>query len=647
MKMRFRLTLLLVLLAVAPRATAQDLPAHLDPSFPAAALDPLLIGEAEAVVRAEIRRFEVENEGEAREKVRRVVTVLSAEGREAGRLMLGHDSFRKIKDLDGRLLDARGEEIRDLGKQDVSDYSAIQGFSLYEDNRVRVAELYHGAYPYTVEFEYEIEHDGLIGWPTWHPEGHGLPVEYARYEVEAPAEMPVRYAAQGTGIEPEIAQGGKRKTYRWTVERHPAWEAEPYGPSWREQIAAVHVAPETFAIEGTRGDLRSWKAFGRWYGDLSRGRAELPAGAVEEARAIVAGAADRREAVRRLYRHMQRRTRYVSIQLGIGGWQPFEAEYVHARGYGDCKALVNYMQALLKAVGIEAHPALIRSGTRVPDVLPDFPSSQFNHVILAVPMEDGSLLWLECTSQTMPFGHIGAGNESRHALLVTEEGGRLVQTPRSAASQNQQIRRARVTLSETGDATAEVRTTYTGNQQDRVRRALAGASGHDRMDWLRKSIDASSFKIQRADFAEADAHRETITLPVELSMRRYAAPTGTRLFVPLAAIDRWTRVPPPMERPRAQPIAFFPYAFADADTVTFALPEGYAVEAAPAPVTVETDFARYTAEVVPDAEGTLVYTRRFEVTEVTLPPERYGAFRDFLAQVTQADRAQVVLVRQE
>ncbi len=640
--LRFGLCLgaVLLVLTAGSLARAQE--------FALSALDMALAGDADAVVRLETRRFVVEGPGEATEHVRRVVTVLRPEGREAGVLALGYGRFHEIDKLEGIVRDGRGKVIGRLGDENIRDLSAISGFSLYEESRVRVAELYHSTYPYTVEYVFERTYDGLIGWPSWSPHWRGAPVEQARFEIVAPADVAVRYATRHFDAEPVIERGGGRTTYRWAVSDRPEIEQEPMGPPRAEQLPTVYTAPARFEIEGRPGSMNSWASFGGWMHGLYAGRAELPAGAKQEVQRLIAGASTTREKARRLYDYLQDRTRYVSVQLGIGGWQPFDAAYVHARRYGDCKALTNYMLALLRAAGIEAYPALIRTGIGEPAILPDFPSNQFNHAILAVPITDegasADTLWLETTSQTIPFGHIGPGSEGRHVLLVTPDGGRLVRTPRSRASANRQQRRATVRVQASGDAVAVVQTTYTGNQQDRVRGALARASERERRRWLRRAVRLSTFEVVAADFSEAASKALAVTLPVELEIRRYASPTASRLFLPLNLMERWADVPPPAEL-RAQPVHAAPYAFADTDSVSYELPEGYVVEAAPDPVVVEAPFGRYEARVEQPASGTLVYRRELTLTDPVLPPSQYAAYRLFVQQVVRADQMQAVLVK--
>lgn len=615
-----------------------------DETFPTATMHRPFILEAPAVVRLDVRRFVVEGAGAATEHVRRVVTILNPDGKDHARLVLPYDKFRRIDRLEGRVRDVRGNVVRKLGKDDQRDFSAISGYTLYEERRVRVAELYESNYPYTVEFTYTIEHDGLISWPTWRAQERELPVEYAAFEVDAPAHVPIRYVVENGSWAPEKERADGRHRVRWTDAQVEKGQSVAYGPPWRDQVVTVHTAPTAFEIEGASGRMDDWAAFGQWYHRLSQGRGTLSPATRAKVDTLTAAAGDTLEAIEALYRFMQDRTRYVNVSLGIGGWQPFPARYVETRGYGDCKALTNYMQALLTAAGIESFPVLIRAGHDAPAILPDFPSNQFNHVVLAVPL-DGDTLWLENTDQTAPFGHVSSSIEDRHALLVTPEGGRLIRTPRSAASDNTQHRRAHVELKADGDAQARIHTTFAGNQQDRVRGALALRSQRDRAEWLRDAIDIPNFSVTAADFSDVDRRQRIIALPVELSLSRYGARTGRRLFFRPNLMQRWTSVPPSADTARTVPVHVADYPFVDTDSIAYALPEGYAVEAAPEPVRLATPFAYYEARVETPSDGKLVYRRRMEMREETLRAEQYGVLRTFLRQVARADRQQVVLVQ--
>lgn len=646
------LFLLLVFTAAATGTHAQDvgpIPNDVDRTYAVSSILPSSLANGpDAVVRLDVGRLVVNDVGHAELHVRRAVTVFREDGRSHGRLALEHDRFRTIDELDGRVVDADGETVFDLEDEHVSDHSATLSISLYDDNRVRVAELYHDRYPYTVVYEYVLEYDGYLNFPTWYVQAGDSPVEYGHFEVVSPPSLnlrdTVRTGTLDSALTTKTSWSNGQKVRRWSVREVPAFNSEPYGPPWRQQAASIEVAPTQFRIAGTTGSLASWESFGQWYHELVEGRQDLPADAIARARTLVADAPTRRDSIRRLYEHMQGRTRYISIQLGIGGWQPFPASYVEERSYGDCKALSNYMQALLDAVGIRSHPVLIHAGPNPPSLLPDFPANQFTHMILAVPTEQDTL-WLENTSQTMPFAHVSPFISDRGALLVTPEGGKLVRTPGSQATDNRQIRTSTVHLTNDGSGTATVDVHVTGARQDRVRNALVRTSPRDRLKWLRNHVDVPSFDVRNATFDDVTSGRDSITIHYDLSLSRYASKTGPRFFLPLSFVERWTSIPPELETPRTQPVHAFSYPFVDVDSVRYVVPDGYRVEAVPDPVTLETDVGTFTATTTLTDDGVLVYHRRIRVDTATLPPDGYDAFRDFRRAIVRADRAQAVLVQ--
>lgn len=614
-----------------------------DPAFRVLEIHHTLAGDEPALTRFDSRQFEAGGPGKAVERLHYAVTIFKLSGRKRGQFVISYDGMRKIKKLSGRIRDAGGRVVRELKKNDIRDHSAISDFSLYEDSRVRVAELYHDAFPYTVEYEVELTYDGVINWPAWYPQLWGEGLEFGALEIRAPIGTPVRYATRNLDIEPVQTDERGHQRVRWVVQMAPPVKSEEFGLPAAERTGSVHTAPAVFEIAGSRGDMSTWEGFGRWYAQLSRGADGLPPDALQDVLRLVEDAPDDREKVRRIFGYLQQRSRYVSVQLGIGGWKPYDAGYVHQRRYGDCKALTNYTIALLKAAGVPAYPALIRNGSDTPPILQDFPSNQFNHVVVFVPLA-GDTLWLESTSQTIPFGHLGAGNEDRYALVVREDGSELLRTPASGSEQNLQLRRGRIELQDDGSAHADLVTSYSGNRQDRLRTALAHASGKQRKEWLHRTLDLAQFEVIRVEFAGVETREPTISIPLTLSLPRYASPAGGRLLFSPVLLDRWTTVPPQVAG-RTSEIAYFSWPFQDVDTLDFVLPDGFAVEALAEPVQIEEGFGRFIASSELITQNTLRFTRLLEVRATRLPAEAYDAFRDFLSRVARSDKSQVVLVR--
>ena len=74
-------------------------------------------------------------------------------------------------------------------------------------------------------------------------------------------------------------------------------------------------------------------------------RQDVPLETAAYIKEITGNISDPKAKAQKIYEYMQHKTHYVSIQIGIGGYQPFTASEVDKDGYGDCKALCNYTRA--------------------------------------------------------------------------------------------------------------------------------------------------------------------------------------------------------------------------------------------------------------------------------------------------------------
>ena len=57
-------------------------------------------------------------------------------------------------------------------------------------------------------------------------------------------------------------------------------------------------------------------------GQLLEGRDELPEETIQEINSIISQDEAKEEKIKKVYQYSQKKNRYISIQEGVGGWQP-------------------------------------------------------------------------------------------------------------------------------------------------------------------------------------------------------------------------------------------------------------------------------------------------------------------------------------
>lgn len=608
-----------------------------------------LTANADAVLRADEIRYVVRSPREATLQVRQVITILNERADDKAKLVVPYDKLSKVVDIEGAIFDATGKQIKRLKRAEISDV-AYSLDNYQDDSRYKYAEFSRQLpYPYTVEFRYELSTKNLMFYPTWQPQDdERLAVVQSRFHVEIPAGLALRYK------ESNLPRPARRSdstelpnglSYDWQVDSLVALESEPLAPSLSERVPTVYTAPSQFEVQEYAGSCNTWKDVGTFYYALNKGRDILPEAVRQQVQQLVAGEKTVVGKVDKVYAYLQDQARYISIQLGIGGWQTIEASRVAQTHYGDCKALTNYMKALLAAVDIPAYPALVKAGDDAPDIRTDLPGFQFNHVFLCVP-NDRDTLWLECTSQHAPAGYLGDFTGNRHVLLVTPEGGKLVRTPSYSPETNRQQRAITVTLAADGSATAQVRTNYTGLQQEPYAGVLHSQTRDQQREWLIKHINLPTFDLQSFSFAEKRARVPAVTETMTLSTRRWASPSGSRLFLPLNLLSA-TGSAPVLTKPRRLPLVMdYAYDYEDTDTVTYVLPDGYTPEFLVQPQVIEAAFGSYSAKMSVEGKQ-LMYVRRLRMHQGRYPADAYAEYADFRKKVSKADRGQLVLVKKE
>ncbi len=634
--MRTKLVLACLGLATSFQGMAQE--------YAVSAIPPALLKNANVVKRTDEVRYEITEGNKARFFRKVAYTILNEQGDRWAMHAEGYDKLRSVESFEGALYDNTGKKLKSLKKSEIKDVSGSDDVSFADDNRIKWHGFFYKVYPFTVEYETEIRFKGTMFSPDWTPQEKPLmSVQQSKLTVISPASNPVRYKMFNYKGEPVIADVKQGKSYTWEIKDMPALKDEYASPSWHELTTSVFLATEKFVLEDYEGSNASWKDFGKFVYDLKKNRDVLPDEMKQKVHQLVSGVSDHKEKVRRLYEFMQQNTRYVGVQLGIGGWQPFDAKYVATKKYGDCKALSNFMYALLKEAGIRSVYTVVSSGNDNNYLMVDLPSSQFNHVILFVPQEKDTI-WLECTSQTTGAGYLGGSVGNRYAVAVDESGGTLVRTPRYGMDENLQIRSVKARLGEDGTLSVKSSTHYSGVQQDNLHGLINGLSKDKVKEYLHEELDFATYDVNQFNYTQDKSILPVIDETLEITVSNYATITGKRLFIVPNVMTKTYRKLSASEERRNDIVLGF--AYKDVDTVEIELPAGYEPEAMPQPMTITSDFGKYSNHT--SLKGNkLIYYRAIEQYSGRYPAKSYTDLVKYYDAVYKADRSRVVLVKNE
>ncbi|PWT72194.1 MAG: hypothetical protein C5B59_16355 [Bacteroidetes bacterium] len=604
-----------------------------------------LLKNANVVKRMEEIKFEIVDIGKAKEYYKYAITILNENGDKAAKFYESYDKLRSIESIDAVLYDGNGKKIKSLKKSDIEDLSGTSQESLIESERIKFHDFYYKVYPYTVEYEVAIKFNYTMFFPIWEPQDkEHLSVEESKMTVICPQDYKLRYKAFNFSKQPLEASQKSALSYTWEIANLPAIESEYASPDWYELVPTVMLGPNEFQVEGYKGTMDTWKDFGKFIYSLKVGRDELPDDIKQKVHQMTDGLSDQKQKVSRLYEFLQQNTRYVSVQLGIGGWQPFDAKYVASKKYGDCKALTNYMYSLLKEAGIKSCYTLIRAGQNASSIVSDFPSQQFNHVILCVPLSKDSI-WLECTSQSLPAGYLSGFTANRYALMIDESGGTLVRTPKYGLKENLQERKIVGAINDEGDLSSTVKTKYKAIQQDELESMINYLSKDKIMEQLKKEIDLPTYDVVKFDYKEEkDVSPPVIDETLELTASNYAQVSGRRLFVNPNILNKTYRKL--KEDPDRKYGIELTLEYRDIDTVELNIPSGYKAESIPPDIKYETKFGKYTS-TTKVTDDKIIYVRQNEKYSGNFPASDYPELAKYYEQLYKADRSKVVLVKKE
>jgi len=594
---------------------------------------------ADAVMREDAQKFTVKDVNSATLEIHEIVTILNEEG--SHHLVFGATSskFSYLDDAEINVYNALGTKLNTYSKKEMQTASFGEG--LVEDGKTTYFKVTAPSYPFTVEKLYTIKFRGILNYPQNTIQSPYTSVEHFKYAVTVPPELGLRHKVVNGNMVPGLVAKNEGGTLSWEASNLTARKNEKHNGTSSRYAAKIMLAPNKFKLDDYEGDMTSWKNFGEWNHRLIGNRNQLSEKGKAFIQSLTKDAVTNEEKARLIYTYLQKNMRYVSIQLGIGGFMPFPADFVQEKKYGDCKALSNYMQAALSVVGVKSHYAIVNSGANAEPAIEDFPSDPFDHIILCIPQPKDSI-WLECTSPTIDFGELGDFTENRKALLVTENGGVLVNTPASKASNNIFTSGTHIYLNEDGTGTAETAITGTGEFKQQQAAYTYQQSDDDKRRYLIKVVEWKQPDVVTI----SNGSRLETPYRLAAKMEYDQLPSfkaGSKMFLQPRLYPLWDEDVPDNDK-RTQDY-FFSFPYQVKDTTVFHVPEGFGIENLPKEKNIAYPFGKYSSQYKWDeATMLLTVTAFLEITQHQIKASGYAPLMTFRKGV-DADMNEKIVVK--
>ncbi|MGH9546186.1 MAG: DUF3857 domain-containing transglutaminase family protein [Terriglobales bacterium] len=589
--------------------------------------------------------------------VRIAYKILRPGGRDYGVVAVPFNLHQKITSLHGWCIPAQGKdyEVKDKDAVEVS-LPKVEGSELISDVKAKVLHIPAADPGNVIGYEYEIDEQPMVLQDIWSFQRE-IPVRESHYSLQVPSGW--EYKASWLNY-PEAKPGaGGSNQWQWAVSDVKAIRKEDDMPPLEGVAGQVIVSffpPGGAAANG----FVTWQQMGNWYGNLTRGRLDASAEIKQQVAALTASRNTPLAKMTAIAQFVQHDIRYVAIELGIGGFQPHSASDVFMHRYGDCKDKATLMSSMLHEIGVDSYYVVINSERG--SVTPEMPAhvGGFDHVILAIKLPDGlsspllvatlqhpklgKLLFFDPTNELTPFGQIGGYLQDNYGLLVTPDGGELVEVPEQPPVMNSIQRTAKLSLDATGTLKGDVQEVRVGDRAWSERWELRTTTKDiDRIKPIERLLAASisTFQITHASIANLNHTDQPFGFDYSFEAANYAKSAGNLLLVRPRVLGSKTSALLETKERRNFPVEFEGPA-QDTDTFEIALPPGYEVDDLPPPVDVDFSFASYHSKTVVSGNA-IRYNRTFEVKELSVPVSKADDLKRFYRIIAGDERNTVVL----
>jgi hypothetical protein len=549
-------------------------------------------------------------------------------GEKYTKITIPYSKLNKLRNIEAYIKESNGRIVRKLKKSEIVERSSISNFSFYEDEFVKEFTLKHNSYPYIIVYSYQIIQDEFLYIDYWTPViDSKIPTTKANLNLSIPKEYKISYRNQDVNS-PKIDSTDNSVNFHWHTSYTDVVKSEIFTPSIFKFLPSVTIVPQEFNYE-KRGSFKDWNSYGNWQQELLQGLNELPDNEKNKILLLIKNVEEDKEKIKILYHYLQDVTRYVNVKIETGGLKPYPAIYVAQNKYGDCKALTNYFKSILDYIKIPSYYTKVFAGNPIKEIDKNFPSQQFNHVILYIRLKDEDI-WLDCTSNGA-FNYLGTFTQNRDAFIIDYDKSNFFKTPALKPIDVLETRKIEVNYN-LQNANVKFQNTYKGDIYENILNLERNYNESEKLKILRKYIVDEGFDLLDYQVSKLDRDSVRIKLSYKATSQQIYKHYGNDILVGNIAFSI-----PYFEKPTVRKLPVqIDYPIFKIDTLIYDIPIGYKLSKNIFNESISNRFGQYKFDIY-ENQGKILVIKSLLICAGNYPITEYEDFYSFYKQIVEGE----------
>jgi hypothetical protein len=424
----------------------------------------------------------------------------------------------------------------------------------------------------------------------------------------------------------------------WTLKDIKPFEEEKMMPPALNFMGYVKYAPS---------EWKNWSNMSEWYyKELFAPQLIISDEIKSQSLKLTRGIENNSDKIRKIYDYVKD-LRYVSINLGDGGWRPHKPAVVLEKQYGDCKDKSILLISLLKAADIESKPVLVLTSDEG-KVDPTFPSADFNHMIVQVKLSDSEKCFIDPTAKYTPLGKLPSECQDINVLVLNPDNtSQIEKTPAPEPNDNTDNISLNMILKRDGTAEFTTEVKYYGASNSYIRHRLKDKTNKELNEYC-KSLIADEFtkpEIINCTLSDLDSLKASCSLKFTGAAGNIIQSQGDLMLVSSDPFKFFESTAWLLKDKREFPIKF-DYPFNLEKTITLKLPEGYSVRNLPK--NLVQGIANIGYEKNLSTSGDVIkLDEKFRLSDALIPAANYQIIKKFFENIKEHYAEKIILVKKE